>query len=48
MTKTIFKIENLKTIAFVKEIEMLILIISTLLAMIEKLSIKSSSKETFV
>ena len=48
MTKTIFKIENLKTTVFVEEVEMLISIISILLAMTEKFLTKSSSKETFI
>ena len=48
MTKTIFKTGNLKTTALVEEIEVLISIISILLAVTEELSMKSSSKEAFI
>ena len=47
MIKAIFKIENSRTTALAEEVEVLILIISTLLAMTEKFSIKSSSKGAF-
>ena len=47
-TEAIFKIENLKTTVLVEEIEVSISIISILLAMTEKFSIKSSSEEVFV
>ena len=47
VTEAIFEIENLKTIALVEEIEMLILIVSILLAVTEELLTKSSSKEAF-
>ena len=47
MTKMIYKIENLKTTVLVKEVEVLILIILTLLAVTEKLSTKSLSEKTF-
>ena len=48
MTETIFEIENLKTTVLVKEIEVLISIISILFSMTEKLLMKSSSKKTFI
>ena len=48
MTETIFKIANLKTIALVEKIEMLIFVVSILLVMTEKLLIKSSLKNAFV
>ena len=47
MTETIFKIENSKMIVLIEEVEMLILIISILLTVTEKLSTKSSLKKTF-
>ena len=47
VTEAVFKIENLKTIAFVEEVEVLTLIIPTLLAMTEKFSTKLLLKETF-
>ena len=47
MTEAIFKIENLKTITFVEEVEMSILIISTLLTVTEEFSTKSSSEKAF-
>ena len=47
MTEAIFKIEDLKTTALVEEIEVLISIISILLAVTEKLLTKSSSEKTF-
>ena len=47
MTKAIFEIENLKTTALAERIEVLILIISALLAVTEKFLTKSSLKETF-
>ena len=47
MIKTIFKIENLETIAFVEKIEMLILRISTLFAVTEKFSTKLLLKKIF-
>ena len=48
VTETIFEIENLKTTAFAEEIEVSVSVISFLLTVIEKLSTKSSLKETFV
>ena len=47
ITETIFKIENLKTIILVEEIEVSISIISTLFAVTEKFLTKSSSKKAF-
>ena len=47
MTKTIFEIKNLKTIAFVEEVEMSNLIISTLFTVTEKLLTKSLSEKIF-
>ena len=48
MTETIFEIENLKTTAFVEEVEMSVSIISILLAMTEEFLTKSSSKRTLI
>ena len=45
VTETIFKIENLKTIVLVEEVEVLILIISTFFAVTEELLTKSSLKK---
>ena len=47
VTEAIFEIENLKTTALVEGVEVSILIISTLLAITEKLSTKSSSEKAF-
>ena len=47
MVEAVFKIENPKTTALAEKVEVLASIISILLAMIEELSTKPSSKETF-
>ena len=47
VTETTFEIENLKTTALVEEVEVLISIVSALLAVTEKFLTKSSSEETF-
>ena len=47
VTEAIFEIENLKTTVLVEKVKMLISVVSTLLAVIEEFSTKSSSKETF-
>ena len=48
VTEAIFEVKDLKTIAFIEEVEVSILIISTLLAVVEELLTISSSKKTFV
>ena len=47
VAETSFEIKNLKTIVLVEEVEVSVLIISTLLAIIEKLSTQSSSEKIF-
>ena len=48
ITETTFEIKNLKTTALIEKVEVSVLIISTLLAVTEKLSTKSLSKKAFI